>query len=83
MKNIFKKENILTILLAFLLIAASSYILWDVFSKTKERHIRHGYILAVSEIMKEAEKEGCEPFSIFQDEKEIFLINIECLEPRD
>jgi len=77
------KQKILIICLIVLLLLAFSYISWQLLIRVRNAVFLQGYTLAIEQIITEAEKEGCQPFPIFSEEKVIHLMNTECLEPEE
>lgn len=76
----FAKINIKKLLLVFLAVLLVSYVLWDVSLKAVNHFRLQGYAIAVNEMIRQAENPECRPFDIRSGEKQIFLINIACLQ---
>lgn len=76
------KKTILHILVLLWIIFSVAYIIWDLWSDFKNVQILNAYeqgrIDIINTLMQEAEK--CEPIPIFSGEKEIQLVDIDCLE---
>ena len=75
-----EKNQIKKITLIILIAFFSLYFLWDISVKAVDGFRSQGYRLAVTQMMNEAENEDCLPFNIFMDDKEVNLINVECLQ---
>jgi hypothetical protein len=75
-----KREKVIIFVLVALLVLSLSYVAFDFAKKIRNRVIFQGYKQAISEIITEAEKEGCEPIRIYFEEKEVYIVNAECLE---
>ncbi|KUK50155.1 MAG: transmembrane(s)proteins 10..29 [Parcubacteria bacterium 33_209] len=77
------KQKILIIFLFLVIIAFSIYTAKNVFdSYTKsifDMSYSKGYTDAVNDLIKSAEDESCEVFSVYNNDKEVNLINIDCL----
>lgn len=77
------KQKILIIVLIIIVIAFSIYTAKNIFTSyaqsTFDVGYNKGYVDAVNEVIKSGEKESCEPFSVYNNEKEINLINVDCL----
>lgn len=77
------KQKILIIILTLVIIAFSAYTAKNVFdSYTKsifDMSYFKGYTDAVNDLITSAENESCEVFSVYNDDKEVNLINIDCL----
>ncbi len=58
----------------------SFYVIWDISLKITNGFRLQGYEYAITEVVKQAENEDCIPFGIFAGDKEINLINVECLQ---
>ncbi len=74
------KQKAIIISLVVLLALSISYVGWDLFERYRNALVFQGYEIALRELVTQAEREECEPVSIFYDEKEVHLINIKCLE---
>ena len=77
-KNRIKKISII-IFVAIL----SLYFIWDISVETVNRFRFQGYELAVMQIVDQAENEDCLPFNVFMGNREVDLINMECLQMDD
>ncbi len=75
-KKIDVKKALVTILIVFL----AGYVFWDISLRIVSHFRLQGYSLAVSEMVRQAKNEECEPFSIFAGEEQVNLINIDCLQ---
>ncbi len=75
-KKIDIKRAFLTLFIAFL----ACYVLSDLAGKTVNSIRLQGYTMAVKEMIKQAENEECFPFNIFSGEKNVELINVDCLQ---
>jgi len=77
------KQKILIILLLLIIVVFSIYSAKNVFdsytSSIFEMGHSKGYTDAVSDVIKSAEDESCEVFSVYNNDKEVNLINIDCL----
>ena len=73
------KKIIIIILIAFFAL----YFLWDISVKAANSFRSQGYELAIMQMMDQAENENCLPFDIYMGDKEISLINVECLQMAD
>ncbi|MDK2949220.1 MAG: hypothetical protein PWQ56_385 [Patescibacteria group bacterium] len=77
------KQKILIIFLFLVIIAFSIYTAKNFFdSYTKsifDMSYSKGYTDAVNDLIKSAEDESCEVFSVYNNDKEVNLINIDCL----
>ncbi len=77
------KQKILIIILTLVIIAFSIYTAKNVFdSYTKsifDVSYSKGYTDAVNDVIKSAEEKSCEVFSVYNNDKEVNLINIDCL----
>lgn len=57
------------------------FTLWTNFkTNVMERSFNNGYAASVRQIMEEASKPECQPFTVFEGEKRIELVNIGCLQ---
>jgi hypothetical protein len=79
----FKKINIKKVLVYIIILFLTGYFLYDVSIKRINDFRLQGYQIAVQELAKQAENEGCYPFEIFLGEKTIELININCLKSQE
>jgi hypothetical protein len=75
-----KREKVIIFVLVTLLVLSLSYVAFDFALKVRNRVVFQGYKQAISEIITEAEKESCEPIRIYFEEKEVYIVNAECLE---
>lgn len=73
------KQKTIIILLSVLLFLFLAYFIYDIFGQWRSATYLQGYRAAVNELVLSAENESCEPFSVYTDEKNIQLINVECL----
>ena len=77
------KQKILIIVLTLGIIVFSIYTAKNIFdSYTKsifDTSYSKGYTDAVNDLIKSAEDESCEVFSVYNNDKEVNLINIDCL----
>jgi hypothetical protein len=76
----FTFKNILLLLVFFWIVFSLTYVVNDLINKyeSKEQAYRQGGIDTINLLIEEAEK--CQPFSVYSQEKEIRLINLDCLE---
>lgn len=76
------KKSILYFLALLWIFFSVAYIVWDVWSDFKNVQMLNAYeqgkIDIINALIQEAEK--CEPIPVFSGEKEIQLVNINCLE---
>lgn len=75
-----KNLNFKKITLVLVIVLLSSYVLWDISGRLANTFRMQGYQAAVNEMIEQADNEECEPFNIFSDDKEVDLVNVECLE---
>jgi len=77
------KKNIIIVLLAVMLFLVFVYIGRDVYWGMKQNLMFQGYAVAIEEMIEQAKNEDCDPFPIFLEEKEVHLINIDCLQQEE
>ncbi len=75
-----KKINVKKVLVTVLIVFLAGYVFWDISLRIMNHFRLQGYSVAVSEMMRQAKNENCEPFSIFAGEEQVHLINIDCLQ---
>jgi hypothetical protein len=78
-----EKQKILIVILLAIVIVLVSYFSVGLFAKYKNNIRFEGYSIAIKELIKSAENEKCEPFSVFLDDKIVNLINVDCLSQPD
>ncbi len=78
-----KKDQVKKILVITFIAFLSLYFIWDISSKTANQFRLQGYEYAITEIVIEAENQNCVPFNIFAGDREISLINVDCLQIMD
>ena len=82
MKMTLSKKTILYVLISVWIVFSVAYIISDVWGDFKNTQILSAYeqgrVDTINTLITEAE--NCQPFSIFSAEKQIQLININCLE---
>ncbi len=76
----FNKEVAKKILIWAFAILVCSYVAWDVSLKVVDYFRAQGYEYAIMEVVRQAENENCGYFPIFVGDKEINLINVDCLQ---
>jgi hypothetical protein len=76
----FNKELAKKILIWTFAVLICGYVAWDVSLKVVNYFRMQGYEYAIVEIVNQAENEDCGYFPIFIGDKEINLINVECLQ---
>ncbi len=74
-------KKIIIILLFVLIIIALFFAVWNFSVKTKNNIFFQGYSAAIEDIMKEAGKDECLPFSLYFGDKSVAIVNVECLQP--
>lgn len=78
-----EKQKIVIIILALIVLFFLIYTAMNVFNSYTnsifDMSYSKGYIDAVNDVIKSAEDEGCEVFSVYNNDKEVNLINIDCL----
>ncbi len=77
-----EKNRVKRILLFALIAFLVSYFLVDISTKAANRLRLQGYEAAVIQLMDRA-SDDCLPFNIFAGDREISLINLECLQMDD
>lgn len=83
--SLFSKKFWLTTVLVLWVIFSVGYIGWNMWSNYRNQLGNRAYLQGVTDtvngLIKEAEKEGCQPVSIYnqQEEKEIKVINTKCV----
>jgi hypothetical protein len=80
MKIDFKKIQYKKILMNLFIALISFYALWNLCLTVFNRFWLQGYNTAILQIIEQAENDECAPFSVFNQEKTINLINVDCLE---
>lgn len=69
--------------LLLFIVFALIYIGYDLYSDFKAKYINQSYLSGktdvISMIIKEAEKPECQPVSVYNEQKTVQLININCL----
>ena len=78
-----EKNQVKKIIVIILIVFFSLYFLRDISVKAANSFRLQGYELAVMQIIDQAENEDCLPFNIFMNNKEISLMNTECLQMTD
>jgi len=77
------KQKLLIIILIIIIIAFTIYTAKNIFNSYTESIIdmsySNGYIDAINNVISSAESESCEAFSVYNSDKEVNLINIDCL----
>ena len=77
------KKTISMLLAVLWIIFSAVYIAWDRWNHFKNEKLAQAYQLGktdtVNQAIKQAENEKCEPFSIYNNDKQAQLINIKCL----
>ncbi len=68
------------VIVTTLVIVLAGYVLWDISLRVVGNFRLQGYAIAVNEMVRQAKNENCEPFSLFTEEEQVHLINIECLQ---
>lgn len=76
----FSKINIKKILFSLVVIFLAAYFFWDISLKIINKIRWQGYAIAINGIIREAENPECRPFNVFSGEKQIQLINVNCLQ---
>lgn len=80
----FVRGNILKIILYTWIILSIVYIGYDVWSDFKTNTINQAYLAGkndtISQLFKEAEKPECQPITVTNNEKQIQVINVACLQ---
>ncbi len=74
------KQKLINISLIVMLVLSFSYVVYDVSMGVRNNLIYSGYEIAIHELISQAENERCEPFSIFYEDKNINLVNVDCLQ---
>lgn len=76
-------KKVITVLIIVWIVFTLIYIPWDFWNHFKNEQLTQAYNLGKSDTVnaaiKQAENEKCEPFSIYNNEKQVQLINIKCL----
>lgn len=79
----FIKGNIFKIILCVWIILSVVYIGYDLWSDFRTKAINQAYLAGkndtISQLFKEAERPECQPISVYNNEKQIQLINVTCL----
>ncbi len=78
-----KKDQIKKVIIITFIAFLSLYFLRDILLKAADRFRLQGYEYAIMEMVRQAENENCIPFNVFAGDKQINLINIECLQVVD
>ena len=73
------KKSIAVSVGVVLLVLSLGYVIWDLYNKTRISLFNSGYAQAVSDMIDQAENEQCAPFPIFFEERQVQLINVQCL----
>ncbi|MFA5228361.1 MAG: hypothetical protein WC446_01205 [Candidatus Paceibacterota bacterium] len=77
------KQKISIIVLSLIVIAFSIYTAKNIFDsyslKVFESGYSNGYVKAVEEVITSAKDEACNAFSVYNNDEEVNLINIDCL----
>lgn len=68
------------LLLSIWLVVSLVYIGWQVVNRFQVDQFWQGYGVAVSDLMDRAEAEDCSPFPVFMEDRQVYLINIACLD---
>jgi hypothetical protein len=75
-----KKNILIIIVIAIWLVFSLGYIIWDIWSDFKINQITKAYQAGqtdtINQLIKEAEL--CQPFSVFNNEKQIQLLKTDC-----
>lgn len=81
------KSEIIRTLLVVWILATTSYVAYDLWNDYKIKGIEEAYRVGASDIVngifQETEKMGCQPFKVFDKEKEVELINAACISQQD
>ncbi len=75
-----RKDQVKKIVIITFIALISFYVIWDISLKVTNRFRLQGYEHAIMEVVRQAENEDCNYFNIFTGEKEINLINVDCLQ---
>ena len=63
------------------------YISWDIYNDVIVNMYNKGFLqgkaFAINSLIQETEKEDCQPIPIFNDQKKVYVINVECLQTVD
>jgi len=82
MNTVLSKKTILCVLISLWMVFSVAYIISDVWSDFKNNQILRAYeqgrVDTINTLI--AEAESCQAFPVFSAEKQIQLININCLE---
>ena len=84
-RSFFSRKFLLSALLILWVIFSVGYIGWNLWNNYRNQLGNQAYLQGVTDtvngLIKEAEKDGCQPVSVYnqQDKKEIKLINIKCV----
>jgi len=67
------------LLLSIWLVISLVYIGWQVVNRFQVDQFWQGYGVAVKDLMDRAESEDCSPFPVFMEDRQVYLINVDCL----
>ncbi len=79
-KKVIKKIDIKRVIFILFFISLLGYVLWDVSLRVRNYYLLQGYQTAVSEVFNQASNENCSAFNVFSEDKEIVLVNVDCLQ---
>jgi len=73
------KTKLAIFLLSIWLIISVVYMGWQLIANSRVNLFWQGYGTAVEDLIERAEDEACEPFPVFMEDRQVYLINVSCL----
>lgn len=81
-----KGKFLISIITLYIILSGSFiiYVFWNSYRTSLiQEAINYGRAEIISSIILESQKSECEPFRVFNDQSEEYLINIKCLEKKE